>query len=103
MSDCCLTLSEEFFHLYHGKNKIDVMAMMMSALNLLQTFYAPVSVVTDHICGVMVNMLVSSAVDHEFEHRCGQAKNYKTGGFFFIAKHTALRSKGNMRSVTTGA
>ena len=61
---------------------------------ILQTFYAPVSVVTDHICGVMVNMLVSSAVDHEFEHRCGQAKNYKTGIFFFIAKHTALRSKG---------
>ena len=62
---------------------------------ILMTFYAPVSVVvTDHMSGVMVSMLASSAVDHGFEHGCGQAKNYKTGIFYFIAKHTTLKSKG---------
>ena len=33
----------------------------------------------DHIVGVMVSMLVSSAVDHGFEPRSGQTKNYKNG------------------------
>ena len=55
----------------------------------------PVSVVvTDHMSGVMVSMLALSVVDHGFEHGCGQTKNYKTGIFCFIAKHTALKSKG---------
>jgi hypothetical protein len=55
---------------------------------------------TDEVCvslqahrGVMVSMLASSRVDHGFEPRSGQIKDYKTGICCFSAKHTALRSK----------
>jgi hypothetical protein len=43
--------------------------------------------------GVMVNMLASGAVDHGFESRSGQTKDYKIGICCFSAKHTALRRK----------
>jgi hypothetical protein len=33
----------------------------------------------DHICGVMVSVLISSVVDREFEHWSDQTKDYKTG------------------------
>jgi len=45
------------------------------------------------ICGVIVNMLASSAVDHGFETRLGQTKDCKIGICCFSAKHAALRSK----------
>ena len=43
------------------------------------------------IGGVTVSVLASSAVDHGFESRSGQAKDYNIGICFFSAKHTALR------------
>ena len=43
--------------------------------------------------GGMVSVLVSSAVDHGFEPRSDQTKDYKIGICFFSAKHTALRKK----------
>ena len=41
----------------------------------------------------MVGVLVSSAVDHGFEPRSGQTKDYKICICCFSAKHTALRRK----------
>ena len=41
----------------------------------------------------MVSVLASSAVDHGYEPRSGQAKDYKICICCFSAKHTALRSK----------
>jgi hypothetical protein len=41
----------------------------------------------------MVCVLVSSAVDHGFEPRLGQTKDYKIGIWCFSAKNTALRRK----------
>jgi hypothetical protein len=41
----------------------------------------------------MVSVLASSAVDHEFEHRSGQTKDYEIGICCFSAKHAALRRK----------
>jgi hypothetical protein len=43
----------------------------------------------------MVSMLTSSAVDHGFEPRSGQTKEYKIGICCFSAKHGALRRKSN--------
>ena len=45
------------------------------------------------IGGVMVSVLASSVVDHGFESRSGQTKDYKIGICCFSAKHTALRRK----------
>jgi hypothetical protein len=42
---------------------------------------------------VMVSGLASSAVDHGFEPRSGQTKDYKIGLCCFSAKHAALRRK----------
>jgi hypothetical protein len=41
----------------------------------------------------MVSVLASSAVDHGFEPRSGQIKDYKIGICCFSAKHTALKRK----------
>ena len=41
----------------------------------------------------MVSMRASSAVDHGFESRSGQTKDYEIGICCFYAKHVALRSK----------
>ena len=41
----------------------------------------------------MVSVLVSSAVDREFEPQSGQTKDYNIGIFCFSAKHAALRRK----------
>ena len=41
----------------------------------------------------MVSVLASSAVDHGFESRSGQTKDYEIGICCFYAKHAALRSK----------
>ena len=45
------------------------------------------------ISGVMVSMLTSSVVDHGFEPRSGQTKDYKIAVCCFSAKHAALRRK----------
>ena len=47
----------------------------------------------DHIGGVIVIVLASSVVDHGFEPRSGQTKDYKIGICCFSTKHTALRRK----------
>ena len=41
----------------------------------------------------MVSVLVSSVVDHGFEPRSGQIKDYEIGICCFSAKHAALRRK----------
>ena len=41
----------------------------------------------------MVRMPTSRAVDHGFEPRLGQTKDYKIGICGFSAKHTTLRRK----------
>ena len=43
------------------------------------------------IGGVIVSVLTSSAVDHGFQPRSGQTKDYKIG--IFSAKNAALRRK----------
>jgi hypothetical protein len=43
--------------------------------------------------GVMVSVLVSSAVDRGFEPRSGQTKDCKIGICCFPAKHAAVRRK----------
>ena len=51
--------------------------------------YGPVNC----ICDVMVGMLALSAVDHGFEPRSGQTKDYKIGICCFSTKHAALTKK----------
>ena len=48
---------------------------------------------SNRIGGVMVGVLASSDVDHEFQPRSGQTKYYKIGICCFSAKHGALRRK----------
>jgi hypothetical protein len=43
----------------------------------------------NRIGGVMVSLLVSSAVDHGFEPRSGQTKDYQIGICCFSAKHAS--------------
>ena len=43
--------------------------------------------------GVMVKVLSQSAVDHGFEHRSAQTKDWKNGIYCFSAKHVELKSK----------
>ena len=43
--------------------------------------------------GVMVSVLVSSAVDRGFEPRSGQTNNYKIVIFCFSAKQAAIMEK----------
>ena len=47
----------------------------------------------DGISGVMVGVLVLSAVDRGFEPQSDQAKDYKIGICCFSTKHAALRRK----------
>ena len=60
------------------------------------------------IGGVMVSVLVLSAVAREVEPRSGQPKDYKIGIFFFSTKHGTVRSKSkdwlswNKDNVSTG-
>ena len=48
---------------------------------------------TNHIGGVMVRVLTSSAVDRGFEPRSGHTKDYANWYFYFSGKHAALRKK----------
>ena len=49
--------------------------------------------IENHIGGVLISVLASSAVDRGFESRSGQSKDYKIGICCFPAKHAALMSK----------
>ena len=47
----------------------------------------------NRIGGEMVSVLASKAVEHGFESRSGQTKDYQIGISCFSAKHAALRRK----------
>ena len=47
----------------------------------------------NHISGVIVRVLVSSAVDLGFESRSGHTKDYTIGISRFSAKHATIRRK----------
>ena len=49
--------------------------------------------IINHISGVMAIVLASCVVDHGFEPRSGQTKDYKIGICCLSAKHTALGRK----------
>jgi hypothetical protein len=51
------------------------------------------SPISNHIGGVMVSVLASSAVDRGFDPRSGQTKDYKIGNCCFSAKHARIRRK----------
>ena len=55
--------------------------------------FEPRSGQTKGILGVMIGVLFLMAVDHEFEPRSGQTKDYIICICCFFAKHVALRSK----------
>ena len=50
-------------------------------------------ILSNHINGVMVNVLTLSAVDRGFEPLLGQTTVYEIGICCFSAKHAAFRSK----------
>ena len=52
-----------------------------------------VDIWSNGICGVIVRVLVSSAVYRWFKPRSGQTKDYKIGMCCFSDKHAALRWK----------
>jgi hypothetical protein len=55
-------------------------------------FYWPVIAVcrcVDHIGGVIVSVLALSSIDHGFEPRSGQTKEYEIGICCFSAKHAS--------------
>jgi hypothetical protein len=56
-------------------------------------FVSFVTMRVNRIGGVMVSVLASSVVDHGFEPRSGQTKDFKIGICCFSAMYVALRSK----------
>jgi len=64
-------------------------------INVVSSTPRPSGIRTHNDCigGAMVSMLASSAVDHGFEARSGQTKDYKIGICCFSAKQAALRRK----------
>jgi hypothetical protein len=50
-------------------------------------------ITSKRISGVMVSVLVSSAIDCGFEPQSDQIKEYEIGMCCFSGKHTALRRK----------
>jgi hypothetical protein len=52
---------------------------------VFNTNFNNISVILDHIGGVMVSMLALSVVDHGFKPRTGQTKNYEIGMCCFSA------------------
>jgi len=55
--------------------------------------YSAVLIIINCIGGVMISVLASSVVDHGFEPRSDQTKNYAIGICCFSAKHEVLRRK----------
>jgi len=47
----------------------------------------------DHICGVMIILLIFSEVNHGSKPQSGQTKDIKIGICCFSVKHAALRRK----------
>jgi len=50
-------------------------------------------IISNRISAVIVSELASSALDHGFEPRSGQTKDYDIGICCFSARHAALRRK----------
>ena len=71
----------------------------LSVLSHLSSVYAhwqftlSVCSLTNHIGGIMVSVLVSSAVDCGFESWSGQTKDYEIGICFFSSKQAAIMRK----------
>jgi hypothetical protein len=59
----------------------------------LQTYIYSFQWKYNHIGGVMVSILTSSAIDHGFKPCSGQTKDYKIGICCFSFKHAALSRK----------
>ena len=57
--------------------------------------FVSISTLLDHIGGVMVSVLASSAIDRGYELRSGQIKDYEIGICCFSAKQAVLRRKSN--------
>ena len=55
--------------------------------------FVSTSTLLDHIGGVMVSVLASSAIDRGFEPRSGQTKDYEIGICCFCAKYTTFWRK----------
>ena len=49
----------------------------------------------NHIGGVMVSVLASSALNRGFDSRSGQTKDYNIGSCCFSDKHAVLKRKSN--------
>ena len=60
---------------------------------IIHSIFRDISRLSNRIGGVMVSVLFSRAVDHGFETRSGQTKDYKIGICCFFAKHAALKRK----------
>ena len=56
---------------------------------------ANTSNLVNRILGIKINVLVSGAVDHGFELRSRQFKDYEIGICCFSAKNAALRKRSN--------
>jgi hypothetical protein len=56
----------------------------------------PVTMRVNRIGGVMVSVLASSVVDHGFEPRSGQTKDYKIGICCFSANQTLEKTEGEI-------
>ena len=77
-------------HFFIGQSFVDrclFFFFLVIVLSVLHRF------TRNHIGGVMVSVLASSAVDRGFEPRSGQTKDYKICICCFSAKHAALRRK----------
>jgi hypothetical protein len=67
--------------------------MLVTSLLLFRLIQASDINTNNRISGVMVSVLVSSAVDRGFDPQSDQTKDYTIGMCCFSAKHAPLRSK----------
>ena len=75
-------------------NHIGGVIVSMITSSAVDCWFKPqllVHIAYDYLCGVMVSMLASSVIDCGFESRLGQIKDYKIGIWCFSVKHTELR------------
>ena len=100
LSVCPLSVLSQFmFRLY----SVTVSLFTECAHSHLSSVYAhwqftlSVCSLTNHISGVMVSMLVSSAVNRGFKSWSGQTKDYKIGICFFSTKQAAIKRKSKDR------
>jgi hypothetical protein len=64
---------------------------LVTTISYLYIYIQPSYSELNQIGGVMISVLASSAVDHGFEPRSGQTKDYEFGICCFSAMHAALR------------